>query len=122
MFGTGELNGEVNQDAVYLGGIEVEDQDFAEIVQETGSVFENSGFDGIVGLAYPSMAAYNFNPLVDNVMKQKKLDHNQFSFYLSPKEGAEESLIIFGGYDVDLMEGGLKYHSVIDKYYWMIKA
>jgi hypothetical protein len=35
------------------------------------------------------MAAYNFNPLLDNIMKQKKLEYNQFAFYLSAKEGSE---------------------------------
>jgi len=42
-----------------------------------------TGFDGIVGLAYPSMAAYNFNPLFDNIIQEKKLKSNQFSFYMS---------------------------------------
>lgn len=69
-----------------------------------------SGFDGIVGLAYPSMAAYNFNPLFDNIMKQKKLDQNVFSFYLSSKEGSEESRISFGGYDPDLVSGQMHFH------------
>ena len=32
------------------------------------SFISQSGFDGIVGLAYPSMAAYNFKPLFDNIM------------------------------------------------------
>lgn len=31
MFGTGELNGEVNSDNVWVGGIEIDTQDFAEI-------------------------------------------------------------------------------------------
>lgn len=39
MFGTGELNGEVNADNVWVGGIEVDSQDFAEITQENGAVF-----------------------------------------------------------------------------------
>jgi cathepsin D len=41
MFGTGELNGEVNQDNVFVGDLEVKLQDFAEIIEETGSVFLN---------------------------------------------------------------------------------
>ncbi|CAD8091839.1 unnamed protein product [Paramecium sonneborni] len=121
-FGTGDLNGEINSDIVKLGEIEVEDQNIAEIIEENGSVFQNSGFDGIVGLAYPSMAAYNFNPLFDNIIKEKKLKSNQFSFYMSNQVNSYESQITFGGYDVTKLDGPIHYHPVIDKYYWMIKA
>ena len=38
-FGTGALSGEINEDTVFLGGIPVSDQDFAEIVEEEGDVF-----------------------------------------------------------------------------------
>ena len=34
-----------------------------------GSVFKDSSFDGIVGLAYPSMAAFDNDPVFDNIMK-----------------------------------------------------
>lgn len=53
MISTGELNGQVNSDNIWVGGIPVDTQDFAEIVQENGAVFKDAGFDGIVGLAYP---------------------------------------------------------------------
>lgn len=38
-FGTGALSGEINEDLVYVGGIGVQNQDFAEIVSEDGDVF-----------------------------------------------------------------------------------
>ena len=34
-----------------------------------GDVFVDSKFDGIVGLAYPEMAAYDEQPVFDNIMK-----------------------------------------------------
>lgn len=54
---------------MYVGGVKIKTQDFSEIVRENGDVFAQSDFDGIVGLAYPTMAAYNFNPMFDNIMK-----------------------------------------------------
>lgn len=52
-----------------------------------GEVFEDSKFDGIVGLAYPEMAAYDETPLFDNIMKQHRLENNVFSFYMDNKNG-----------------------------------
>ena len=77
----------------------VEKQDFAEIVKEEGAVFEASKFDGIVGLAYPSMAAYNLNPVFDNIIKQKKLSSNIFTFMLDRSEGGSGSELVLGGVD-----------------------
>lgn len=38
-FGTGELQGEVNQDTVFMGPVQVDSQAFAEITSESGAVF-----------------------------------------------------------------------------------
>lgn len=38
-FGTGQLSGIINEDSVYFGQIQVENQDFAEITEEIGQVF-----------------------------------------------------------------------------------
>lgn len=121
-FGTGELIGEINADDAYVGGVKIDAQDFSEIVQENGDVFAEAGFDGIVGLAYPSMAAYNFSPLFDNIIKQKRLDRNMFSFYFSRNEETKSSELTLGGWDDNHMDGDPKWHSVADKYYWLLEA
>ena len=43
------------------------------IVEEQGNVFVESKFDGIVGLAFPEMAAYGYDPIIDTIMKENKL-------------------------------------------------
>ncbi|CAD8197251.1 unnamed protein product [Paramecium octaurelia] len=121
-FGTGELMGEINADTAFVGGVKIAKQEFAEIVRENGDVFAQSDFDGIVGLAYPSMAAYNFNPLFDNIIKQKLLDRNVFSFYFSRQEGSRSSELTFGGWDTDHFQGELHFHNVVNKYYWLLDA
>lgn len=75
-----------------------------------------------MGLAFPQMAAYNMNPLFDNMMKQKKLTRNIFSFYLSKSTEKTESKLVMGGIDSSLYEPPLHYHQVIDQYYWTIQA
>ncbi|CAD8133884.1 unnamed protein product [Paramecium pentaurelia] len=121
-FGTGELMGEINADTAYVGGVKIAKQEFAEIVRENGDVFAQSDFDGIVGLAYPTMAAYNFNPLFDNIMQQKLLDRNVFSFYFSRQEGSRSSELTLGGWDNDHFTGELHFHNVVNKYYWLLDA
>ncbi|CAD8044662.1 unnamed protein product [Paramecium primaurelia] len=121
-FGTGELMGEINADTAYVGNVMIRKQEFAEIVRENGDVFALSDFDGIVGLAYPTMAAYHFNPLFDNIMQQKLLDRNVFSFYFSRQEGSRTSELTLGGWNQDHFVGELHFHNVANKYYWLLEA
>lgn len=48
--------------------IKVKEQTFAEVTEEIGEVFSQVEFSGIMGLAYPAMAANDFTPLFDNMM------------------------------------------------------
>ena len=68
------------------------------------------------------MAAYNMNPLFDNLMKQKKLTRNIFSFYLNRNMDKTESRLVVGGIDSSLYEGKIHYNKVVDQYYWTIIA
>ena len=48
-------------------------QRFGEITAEVGNVFYDSTFDGILGLAYPALSAYDFVPIVDNLFIQNRV-------------------------------------------------
>eukprot|EP01017_Pseudomicrothorax_dubius_P013390 TRINITY_DN1586_c0_g1_i2.p1 TRINITY_DN1586_c0_g1~~TRINITY_DN1586_c0_g1_i2.p1 ORF type:complete len:433 (+),score=118.10 TRINITY_DN1586_c0_g1_i2:93-1391(+) len=121
-FGTGQLAGEIASDNVWFGGVNIANQDFSMIKKEVGEVFVQAKFDGIVGLAFPQMAAYDMNPVFDNVMKQSLLQNNVFSFYYDRNEGQATSQLILGGVDESLVQGEVKYYPVIDQYYWTIEA
>lgn len=68
------------------------------------------------------MAAYNFKPLFDNIIEQNKLDNNIFSFYYSRQDGTKSSELTLGGWDDNHIDGELHWHSVTDKYYWLLDA
>ena len=68
------------------------------------------------------MAAYNMNPIFDNIMHQKKLNINVFSFFLSKENEKLQSKMILGGVDQTLYEGPLHFHRVVERYYWTIEA
>merc|ERR1719160_2439674 len=82
-FGTGELLGSQGIDDVELGGFKVKQQTFSLIQREEGTIFDKLSFEGILGLAFPAMSANNVKPLFDQVMHQKLLKENSFSFYFS---------------------------------------
>lgn len=75
-----------------------------------------------MGLAFPQMAAYNMNPLFDNLMRHKKLHRNLFSFYLNRNVDRSESRLVVGGLDSSLYEGKIHYNKVVDQYYWTLTA
>eukprot|EP00744_Colponema_vietnamica_P001293 GILI01002156.1.p1 GENE.GILI01002156.1~~GILI01002156.1.p1 ORF type:complete len:430 (+),score=127.67 GILI01002156.1:97-1290(+) len=118
-FGTGELKGKISEDSLSLGPLTIPKQSIGEITNESGEVFMEGKFSGILGLAYPALAAYNFVPAFDNVMNQGLLTRNMFAFHFStdPEQGS----VVFGGTDPSKYVGELHRVPVIEKYYWAIK-
>ena len=94
-FGTGRISGTISQDTIQFHDLTIPNQAFLEVSEERNFPFEQFPFAGIVGLCLPSIAAAGTMPLLDNIMSQRLLPANMFSFYLSPLGDA--SAIIFGG-------------------------
>lgn len=69
-----------------INGLAVQNQEFGEAVYEPGATFVMAKFDGVLGMAYPSLADILGNPVFDNMMAQKMVEQPVFSFYLSRYE------------------------------------
>ncbi|NXX73390.1 CATD protein, partial [Spizella passerina] len=65
-----------------LGDLNIVDQTFGEATKQPGMTFIAAKFDGILGLAFPKISVEGAEPFFDNVMKQKLVEKNMFSFYL----------------------------------------
>ena len=63
--------------------IEVVNQIFGLAETEPGTVFYYAPFDGILGLAFPSIASSGATPVFDNMMTEHLVARDLFSVYLS---------------------------------------
>lgn len=66
-----------------IADLPVPGQQFAEAVKQPGITFAVARFDGVLGMAYPSISVAEVTPVFDTVMAAKLLPQNIFSFYIS---------------------------------------
>jgi len=117
-FGTGRVAGPRAVDDFHVGPFLVRNQAFSMIEEQVGWVFYDFPFEGILGLAFPSMA-HGIEPFFDNVIRQKALPRNEFAFYLS-KTSPSANAILWGGVDATFHEGPIELFNVSDAHYWSI--
>ncbi|KAK5856595.1 hypothetical protein PBY51_008179 [Eleginops maclovinus] len=121
-YGRGSLSGFISGDTVSVAGLPVQNQQFGEAVKQPGITFAVARFDGVLGMAYPSISVANVTPVFDTAMAAKLLPENIFSFYISrdPKAAVGGELIL-GGTDPQYYTGDLHYVNVTRKAYWQIE-
>lgn len=121
-YGTGSLTGVIGSDQVVVEGLTVSNQQFAESVSEPGKAFVDAAFDGILGLAYPSLAVGGVTPVFDNMMAQNLVELPMFSVYLSANpESSLGGELLFGGFDPSRFTGTLNWVPVTQQGYWQIQ-
>merc|ERR1711907_564617 len=110
----------VVQDDVGLGGITLKKARFGEVGYEHGHAFRKGHFSGIVGLAFPTLAAANMYPLFDQIIDQKVLQKNEFAFYLSNRI-TRPSKLMLGDSAQGSYKGELTHHDVVQNNYWSVR-
>lgn len=121
-YGRGSLSGFISGDTVSVAGLSVPQQQFGEAVKQPGITFAVARFDGVLGMAYPSISVAKVTPVFDMAMAAKLLPENVFSFYISRDPlAAVGGELILGGTDPHYYSGELHYVNVTRKAYWQIQ-
>ncbi|NXR15045.1 PEPA protein, partial [Semnornis frantzii] len=118
-YGTGSMTGVLGYDTVTVYEITITNQIFGLSVTEPGDVFTYSPFDGILGLAYPSISASGATPVFDNMIARNLVAKNLFSVYLS-RNGADGSFILFGAIDSKYTSRGIVWIPLSAQTYWQV--
>jgi len=119
-YGSGPVSGYMSEDDVKVGNTVAKGQTFAEItdVSGLGLGYTIGKFDGIMGLAFPSISVNGVTPVFVSMVEQGLLDP-VFAFYLTsdPKQVGEMDL---GGIDEKHYTGTLQYVPVSSETYWEV--
>lgn len=121
-YGTGSVKGFTSNDVLGIAGMNVENVTFGEATSEPGLTFIFAGFDGILGLAYSSIAVNGITPPFYLMNSQKLLPDPVVSFRISTSDdprGAGEA--VFGGIDPTHYVGNITYVPLRRKAYWEVE-
>lgn len=96
MYGSGPVSGYESIDTLVTGGITVTGQEFAQVTDASGlgAAYKLGKFDGILGLAWPTISVDGVVPVFQNMVSQKMVANAEFSFYLGKEDGAKGELLM----------------------------
>jgi len=121
-YGSGAVSGHLDQDLVTFAGLQIKGTVFAEVEKESGVSFVAAKFDGVLGMAFPSIAVDGVTPVFQQAVDQNLVDP-VFSFWLSnqPDTSGKGGELTLGGYDPTHFVGALTFLPLINESYWMIE-
>jgi hypothetical protein len=116
-YGTGAVKGAIAKDALELvPGLILPNQTVGKASSLT-DFFERIPIDGILGLAFPSLAHRGMRTILQSLSVHQVLKQPVFSFYLSSHPGDDRSEVIFGEVDQELCTEPIKWASVVEENY-----
>ncbi|XP_054032422.1 pepsin B [Dryobates pubescens] len=120
-YGSGSLTVLLGYDTLRIQSIAVAAQEFGLSQNEPTQPFYFAEFDGILGMAYPSLAVGGMPTALQGMLQQNQLTQPIFSFYFSRQPtysyGGE---LVLGGIDQRLFRGGITWAPVTQELYWQV--
>nr|AAR88047.1 pregnancy-associated glycoprotein 5 [Odocoileus virginianus] len=118
-YGSGSITGVLATDTVRIGGLIAKSQTFVLSMNKLSGALEQAPYDGIMGLAYPSLAILGTPPIFDNLNKNGIISEPVFAFFISSWPH-KSSLLMLGGVDHAYHKGALKWVPVTEAGLWQI--
>jgi len=119
-YGSGALVGYLSADTVQLGTVDaIPLQTFAEAT-EVPVQFDLMHFDGICGMAFPTISVDGIVPPFTQLVKMGVLAQNLFSVYLSDGDNSTGSELLLGGINSAKYTGQITYVPLISETYWEV--
>jgi len=119
-YGSGAVVGYLGVDNVGVGGLTAKSALFGQVTKLEGISFIAAKFDGILGMAWPSISVDGCPLIFDLLYQQKQVDGNSFSFYLTKVAGMNGSALVLGGVNTNYASGPFKYYPLKSKNYWLL--
>lgn len=119
-YGSGPVSGFLSEDTFTFGGVSLKDFTFAEVndVSGLGKMYTQGKMDGIVGMAFSSIAQDGLTAPIEALVKSGQLAEPVFAFYL---EKGTTSELIFGGVDSNHYTGDFTYVPLNAETYWQVQ-
>jgi hypothetical protein len=119
-YGSGAVSGIISQDSINFGGLNIQNQQFAEVssVAGMGQGFNEGGVAGILGLAFNQISVDGVVTVFSNIVAQGLVSEPVFAFYLSATDGSDGEMTL-GGVDQTHYTGELSYIPVLSDSYWV---
>ncbi|XP_002699356.3 pepsin F [Bos taurus] len=118
-YGFGKITGVLASETIRIGTAVAKNQTIGLTKSKIGGFLENSPYDGVLGLAYPSLTRREANPLFDNLKRQGVISQPVFALFLSSWP-QKSSLLLLGGVDHAYHKGDLKWVPVTQAHLWQI--
>lgn len=121
VYGSGPVNGKFGVETVTIADdYTATGQTFA-IVDSTdglGDVYDKAKFDGILGLAFPSISQDpGVNTVIPTLKEEGVLPKAMFAFYLGDNADGE---LAIGGYNKERMQGEVNWVDLLTPAYWLV--
>jgi hypothetical protein len=121
MYGSGPVSGYQSIDTLNMGGLVVNNQEFAEVTnaEGLGAAYLMGKFDGILGMAFGALSVNQVPTPFDNLVSQGLVESAEFSFFLG-NANEEPGELLLGGTDPAYYTGDITYVPLLSPTYWEI--
>ncbi|KIO26680.1 hypothetical protein M407DRAFT_74222 [Tulasnella calospora MUT 4182] len=117
-YGTGEVSGVLAQDRVSVGSLVVDNQYFGAVDHESED-FNATPNDGLIGMAFSSVASSGQPTFFENLIKANKVAAPLFSLHLT-RHKTTGSTLCLGCYDSSKAVGPVTWVPVTSMTYWSV--